>query len=281
MPTKCKPYLCGGVFLTYVMKARKQRAGVREHYMGESDGLSDPDLFFDLIKIMNPSAVKHASKTFKENTSSYKNCRKNSGAYLPFGSDSVEVQTFDTCIRSEYNIALSRMHSFVEKYLDVGSETKKDEYLVKALIEIIQSDDLISNDDIFYCKETGTPTTKQVLVKETAVHLEAFLVGVWHYILTNRFDNMSGRVTLNTWSPTISDSKIKLSYFNNAAQEPDEQPSDTESDPEPDIYEQKQDNDSQTDSTNQTVNNPVIFNQYGNNGVQIGSIETLTINHNK
>ena len=70
------PYLCGGVFLTQLMQARKPRAGVREHYAGDSDGLSDPETMLAFIKVMSPDFTAPAGQTFKENTSSYKNCRK-------------------------------------------------------------------------------------------------------------------------------------------------------------------------------------------------------------
>ena len=36
--------LCGGTFFTLLLQARKSRKGVREHYRGESDGLSDPEI---------------------------------------------------------------------------------------------------------------------------------------------------------------------------------------------------------------------------------------------
>ena len=83
MPSLGKPYLCGGIFLTQLMQARKSRAGVRERYAGESDGLSDPETMLAFIKVVCPDFTVPAGKTFKENTSSYKNCRKNSGTYLP------------------------------------------------------------------------------------------------------------------------------------------------------------------------------------------------------
>ena len=33
--------LCGGTFFTLLLEDRKPRAGVREHYAGEKDGLSE------------------------------------------------------------------------------------------------------------------------------------------------------------------------------------------------------------------------------------------------
>ena len=46
--------LCGGTFLSLLINARKQRMGVREHYKGESDGLSDPSVLLALIRVAYP-----------------------------------------------------------------------------------------------------------------------------------------------------------------------------------------------------------------------------------
>ena len=124
MPSLGKPYLCGGVFLTQLMQARKPRAGMRERYAGESDGLSDPETMLAFIKVMCPDFTVPAGKTFKENTSSYKNCRKNSGTYLPFAVTSAEVRTFDECVRGDYATALTRMVSFTDDFLEVGKSAK-------------------------------------------------------------------------------------------------------------------------------------------------------------
>src|SRR5574344_1028697 len=109
MPNQSIPYLCGGVFLTRLMKARPSRNGVREHYMGDHDGLSDPETRLAFIKATSPDFTVPAGNTFKENTSSYKNCRKNCGIYLPFAADSAEVRAFDECVRNDYMKALTRM----------------------------------------------------------------------------------------------------------------------------------------------------------------------------
>lgn len=46
--------LCGGTFFTLLLEARKPRYGVREHYMGDTDGLSEPETLIGLAKIIVP-----------------------------------------------------------------------------------------------------------------------------------------------------------------------------------------------------------------------------------
>ena len=98
MTNKVKQRLCGGTFFTLLLQARKPRKGVREHYMGEVDGLSDPHTLTALIKIAVPDySTPDASMmtTFKGNTSRYKSCQNNGGTYMPFG-DKVTIKTLNS-----------------------------------------------------------------------------------------------------------------------------------------------------------------------------------------
>lgn len=212
MPNQSIPYLCGGVFLTRLMKVRPSRNGVREHYMGDHDGLSDPETMLAFIKAMSPNFTAPAGNTFKENTSSYKNCRKNCGIYLPFAADSAEVRAFDECVRNDYTKALSRMVSFTDAFIEIGTDTKKDEYLVQELVEIIKDDEDIPATAVFYINEDGSPSTKAQLLTATAICFQAFLIGVWHYILMNRPDNLPGRSTIQSWTPTYSGISVERVY---------------------------------------------------------------------
>ena len=290
MPDQRTPYLCGGVFLTQLMQARKPRAGVREHYAGDSDGLSDPETMLAFIKVMSPDFTAPAGQTFKENTSSYKNCRKNSSTYLPFSVDSAEVRTFDDCVRGDYATALTRMVSFTDDFLEVGTSAKKDEYLVKALVEIIRNDKDIPADTMFYINEDGLPSTKKQLLTITAVCFQAFLVGVWHYIIMNRQDNTLGRSTIIDWTPMYSETHIEQVYSassSNTTEEPAE-PSHPEDEATPTLEAEIVDEvpaGEEEPHSGQTGQAPkatkqVIMNNYGK-GVQIEELNgTLTININ-
>lgn len=279
MPDQSMPYLCGGVFISQLMNARKDRFGVREHYAGDSDGLSDPDTMAAYIRVMNPNFVVPAGNTFKENTSSYKNCRKNCSIYLPFSIDSAVVRSFDECVRGSYRVALSNMTSFTKDFLETGTDEKKDEYLVKALVEIIKDDTAIPEEAVFYINEDGSPSTKAQLLSTTTVCFQAFLIGVWHFILFHRTDNTLGRDTILNWRPTYSDARIVSVYCAPDSDTTDKAVSHVEPVVEP--HEESDTPEGQNGSTTQTMTNPSIFYQYGNNGIQIGSIGTLTINHNE
>jgi len=281
------PYLCGGVFLTRLMKARPSRNGVREHYMGDHDGLSDPETMLAFIKATSPDFTVPAGNTFKENTSSYKNCRKNCGIYLPFAADSAEVRAFDECVRNDYMKALTRMVSFTDDFLEVGTATKKDEYLVKELVEIIRYDEYIPATAVFYINKDGAPSTKVQLLTTTAICFQSFLVGIWHYILMNRPDNIPGRSTIQSWTPTYSGTLVERVYpyevqsdvAEASPPEPDPTPS-VEAEIADDVPKSEEKPHFEQNRQASQDSKQVIMNNYGK-GVQIEELNgALTININ-
>ena len=286
MPEQSIPYLCGGVFLTHLMKAHPSRKGVREHYMGEHDGLSDPETMLAFIQVMSPDFTAPAGGTFKENTSAYKNCRKECGTYLPFSEDSAEVHAFDECVRNDYQTALSRMAAFADGFLDVDTTSKKDERLVKTLVEIIR-DDIIPDTDMFYINEDGSPSTREQILAATEICFQPFLVGVWHYILFHRPTNILGRSTITDWKPTLLGTHIERVYpckgHKDAAEA--KRTEDTDIPPvEAEIVDDvpKSDESPRSEKTEAAsqAKKQVIMNNYGK-GVQIEELNgTLTININ-
>ena len=143
------PRLCGGTFFVLVLQALKQRVKARQHYKGERDGLSDPEVLIGLIKVINPDYQEPKEGALKVKTNDFKACKTSTGQYLPFG-ETPEVETFDERVRNAYPDALGAMTEFVARFLEVGTEVKKDERLVKALIDLIQQDDSIDPEEVFY-----------------------------------------------------------------------------------------------------------------------------------
>ena len=86
--------LCGGTFFTLLLEARKPRYGVREHYMGDTDGLSEPETLIGLAKIIVPDfqePLQSMMKTIKGNTFDYKSCKNKGGTYFPFIRESQKI----------------------------------------------------------------------------------------------------------------------------------------------------------------------------------------------
>lgn len=194
------PRLWGGTFFILVLQALRQRMKAREHYKGESDGLKDPNVLVGLIKVINPDYQEPSGDALKGKTNDFKSCKTSTGQYLPFG-DTVEVEEFDSRVQTAYASALGQMDNFVGQFLETGTAVKKDERLVKTLIDLIQQDKSIDAEEEFYIFETGEKIKKAALGDLTTVCLPAFLLGVWHYVVVNRKDNQVGKDTYNQWCP--------------------------------------------------------------------------------
>lgn len=288
--------LCGGTFFTLLLQARKPRMGVRKHYMGESDGLSDPSALIALIKVMIPDYIAPTTTmmgTFKGNTSDFKTCKISSSTYLPF-KDTVALNAFDERIKTNYGSAMETMSNFVSAFIDAETSIKKDEYLVKALLELIEKDDSIAVGQAFYASEDGSIITKANLLIASEFCLQSFLLGIWHFVLLNRKDNTVGQETYREWCPprggaeriymaTLGETITrpinvysKVIEFTVEAEIVDDNPFEEYGEPR---AEDKSEEDT-SKTTQQTINNPIVFNQSGNNNIQIGSVETLTLNKN-
>lgn len=284
--------LCGGTFFTLLLQARKPRMGVREHYKGASDGLSETDTLIALIRVVVPDSMElkpSMLRTFKGNTSEFKSCKISRSAYLPFG-ETAEVSAFDDRVKTEYPRALASMSGFVAGFIDAGTSTKKDERLLKALLELIYIDETIDDTQPFYINENGSTMTKAALRGVSDICLQSFLLGIWHFVLVNRKDNTVGKTTYDLWCPpaerkftgTLGCNIIRPIRVSNCAEIVEDDIGQDASKTSSSEERSKQHAESEPEetgakSTNQVVNNPIVFNQYGNNNIQIGNVDTLTI----
>lgn len=287
------PRLCGGTVFTLILEARQQRYGVREHFAGDSDGLSEMDTLIGLAQVMVPD-LKRPAKTREDtvqgNTTEFKICKTAGGkGYYPF-SNRQSKKAFDDRVKGNYAEALRAMCDFVKNFIWVKGSDKQDVNLVKALLDLIERDDSINNSQVFYIMPDGKPVTKQRIdqIDGEDVCLESFLLGVWHYAIMRREGNTIGKATMNEWCPSKGGApreyeghmgenlsrNIRLTYLGDVeVPDQDEEIEHIEAevvegtkDPEPEP---------QPQTVNQSVNNPVVINitmNQSGNGRQYGYI---------
>ena len=287
------PRLCGGTVFTLILEARQQRYGVREHFAGDSDGLSEMDTLIGLAQVMVPD-LKRPAKTREDtvqgNTTEFKICKTAGGkGYYPF-SNRQSKKAFDDRVKGNYAEALKAMCDFVKNFIWVKGSDKQDVNLVKALLDLIERDDSINNSQVFYIMPDGKPVTKQRIdqIDGEDVCLESFLLGVWHYAIMRREGNTIGKATINEWCPSKGGApreyeghmgenlsrNFRLTYLGDVeVPDQDEEIEHIEAefvegtkDPEPEP---------QPQTVNQSVNNPVVINitmNQSGNGRQYGYI---------
>jgi hypothetical protein len=294
--------LCGGTFFTLLLEARKQQYGARQHYNRQKDGLTEPETLLGLARAVVPDwPMPDASMmdTVKGNTTNYKLCKNKGGkTYFPF-SDRAAIRTFDNRIKGQYGEALDAMWAFRDTFLEIKGSRKKDESLVRVLVELINEDDSIDAEQLFYISVDGMPVKKQDLIQKDRVCYEAFLLGVFHFAIMRKEPATIGAEAINLWCPStgggpreyhgrIGESwpEIKLDYYQPAGvpQHENDAADETEAgivDAEP-VSEQTEEGQpgAERPVAQQVVvnNNPTFFSQHGNNNIQVETIENLTIN---
>lgn len=195
MSTNEWPRLCGGTFFTLLLEARGQRTAKRDNAIGATDGLSQPGLLIELVKINKPTFNPPAKiSTLKKNVGGYRQCDDNGGTYFSAAFEAGnEATAFLERFQNDYDNVLSAMAAFVLHFLD----EEKGEWLLKALIETVKDDSTIDAGQIFYI--AGEKIEKSKLSDLNKASLAPFLLGIWHYILINVTDNTVGKATFSKW----------------------------------------------------------------------------------
>ena len=200
--------LCGGTFFTLLLEARKQLLGANEHYAGKKDGLTEYETLIGLARVIRSdlaTPMPTEIKTIQGNASEYKKCKNAGGGYFPFG-DKTALRVFDERVKNEYVDTLRKMCRFVDDFIDAGGDIKKDELLVKALVELISLDNCIDDSQSFYIKEDGTTAQKKELINMKEIPLQSFLLGIFHYSVCS-VDNVVGTETFDFWCPSAGGAK--------------------------------------------------------------------------
>jgi hypothetical protein len=208
MTNTVKQRLCGGTFFTLFLRARKPLRGANEYYAGNPEPFSEPIALFALSKVIVPdwkSIFVYAESTVSGNTSEYKTCKNEGGSIYPFGDEAALV-TFGERIKESYPAVLADMCKVIDLLVDTGC-MKKDIRLVKELIALIEVDDSIEDNQLFYSLESGNAITKFELLRAKDICLQSFLLGVWYFAVTRSEGNIFGKETINLWCPSTGGGK--------------------------------------------------------------------------
>ena len=183
------PYLCGGVLFFLLAQAKPSGGTARDHAAGVKDTHKAPIVMADLVYAVTGTTGIESPK----DTSNYRECVNSGSINVPF-NDAVVCDSYDNEVKNKYSATLNRMTEFVNWHV----ANSKAEWLVKAILEIIETDEGILDTDFFYLQPDGQPISKADVCTLTEFVLPALLVGAMHYTLIHRQDkNELGVATLN------------------------------------------------------------------------------------
>lgn len=203
-PTKI-PHLCGGTLFDLFLETRKPRRKARNKRSGGTDGLTAADVYSGLIEVVTGEKMNYAGKAFNKCVSNYKNCSSSKGVYVPFTEHTTQ-SAFDAQYKRKDPDLLERMSGFIDTYLN----EKKCEWLVRALIETMQQEQLDIDIAINYTDSLKVSD----LHTAASIELLPFLLSVLYYIMTNCPDCESGRPTFESWY-TQSSPKAEWKFKSN------------------------------------------------------------------
>ena len=187
-------YLCGGTFLSQILRARNQLKTSTEHTKCQKENLSEHETFRRLISIYQLKDF-YGGTSLKTYTSQYKSCQKSLTAYTQFNDNDLCV-AFDSSVKGHNLVALKMMSDFVGEFINVKD---KGVQLVRCLLSMIKNDDSIPKSDLFFIK-IGEAVKKENLITMDSFEIEPLLLGIWHYIIMNRADkNENGVSTYRLW----------------------------------------------------------------------------------
>lgn len=188
-----KPYLCGGTFFFLLLQARYSKTtSSRDHVNGEKEDKKDRYVMDKLVYAVTGDNSYNIDSTFKKDTSKYRECLIPGSVNIPFNDPAVAAAYF-MAIKNKNPEILKRMTEFVDTYIN----PTMDEWLVRALLEVIQADD-ISDEIDFYISSDGTPSKKKDLFTIDTFEFQPFLMGMLLFIMQYRTDN-AGSDTLANW----------------------------------------------------------------------------------
>ena len=186
------PHFCGGILFCLLLEARKPRTKARNKLNGGSDGLTAPDVYAGLIQVV--MADRYLGKsTLEKCASDYKKCESSKGSYVPF-TEASTISSYHSAVLRKDPALIERITEFISTYLSSG----KYEWLVRALIDLIQSDKGITWDP-----EIAINYSEQKKISEldsvNDIVLQPFLISIIDLMLQYSPDSESGRPTFESW----------------------------------------------------------------------------------
>lgn len=280
MTNKKTPYLCGGTFLTQILRARKELTTPTEHTNGQKESLSEQETFRRLISIYQLSDFLGGT-SLRPYTSKYKNCTDSLVAYCQF-SDNDRHRAFDEDVKNDESVSLRMMSEFVKEFLNPSLWLQ----LVRCLLDMIETDKDIQEDDEFFINADATAVKAKDIHNIDHFYIEPFLLGIWHFIIMNRADNNEkGSDTYCEWYPSRNNYRgnvgngitRKITVDSLPIKSTLEHDNATANEPEIDVIDSKDKSHATSNKCTQYIENATIVNQNGEKNIHIDHLDTLNL----
>ena len=196
LPQNDVPF-CANIFFRLLCEAMNNKRRNTENY-NKSKKPTQTHLFYDLNMLTESShkslgnydylfsgdklqgGQKNVASEF--NQGKIEKCKR-STIYLL--NDAKIKCAFDYQVTNEYSAAFEKIVEFAQRYFD-NKDSERNTVLIKKVLFLIFNDTSISESQEFYICSDGSTKTKSELRNIDNVEFEAFLLGVWHYLIVSQ-----------------------------------------------------------------------------------------------
>ncbi len=203
--------LCNGLLFAVLLTCRKQRTRHNKFGAQDNDGLDEVSVLYGLANVVDPSSSKpkQIGSNIKTAVSRYKSCEGDAEGVLPF-SDVLIAENFDANVKNDWSSIISRVQHFCNKFLNVGSGNQHAKQAVSVLVELMKQDSTIEDNQQFYILPNAKTISKAEISMIDKVAFEAFVLGVLHFVVTERRSNTVGESTYNLLFPSKAGGKRSM-----------------------------------------------------------------------
>lgn len=201
-------YLSLGIFLKLLSRyTRKDKAIAEKRFLGANNTVISTTIFKYFISALTLNWYaddNERADTLKSLNSNLINCKKELFNFKFLMPEKDEIKAaFIKDIQSDTPTSLAFMTEFVLYCIDEN----KCRQMVDELLRAIRDDKDIADDTAFYIFGNGKSATKSEMVdKQFNFTADCFLLGVWHFLISERSDsNCIGRDTLVDWYGTSTE----------------------------------------------------------------------------
>lgn len=189
--SKPVPFLCGGIFLSLLVRAEAPQKQKKELREGAHNDVNKTDIVEALSRFIDPTFVKPREGGYGDFCTKYMKCEASGGVFLQTDNEAL-VAAFDDRVKHHYQKELADMHDFVDDL--ISKNTTKREELVTSLLSLIRNDHGLDGEQ-FYAEPDGSLVSKEDLLRQSNICIDSLLLGVWHYIVNRRPNNKDGATT--------------------------------------------------------------------------------------
>ena len=275
---------CFGILLTGKPYDSNEKLG----WGDSSNSPKEPEIMKALLLAITGTACSPSNPQVTK----FLKCENNGGNAIPLCRKEA-AEAYDVMIKSAPKDTLDNMQRFTAEY--IAFDAAREENLIKAYLELIEEDTCDDSTE-FFVLGNGKSITKAELRCRDGFLLEAFLVGIFNFVMNERRKNSKGQELFMTLFEKVP-GKDGWTYKGNLAQkidrkisinryDPDKDYQSQVSDllPEEDIAEDDGHNNTDTKTENERVGADVtIENHYEQKIVHIenhyGNETTINIEH--